>query len=77
MKTGGNAFRKTHGGQTLWEILKACKLLCLGNLVLREVMTHYKWAHEGLLWYRIPCSVCKILAMHASLRKAITYNFSK
>ena len=26
MKTGGNAFRKTHGGQSLWEILKACRL---------------------------------------------------
>ena len=24
MKTGGNAFRKTHGGHSLWEILKAC-----------------------------------------------------
>ena len=48
MKTGGNAFRKTHNGQTLWEILKACKLLGLGPNVHGPMRACYGVACHAL-----------------------------
>ena len=30
VKTGGNAFCKTHGGQSLWEVLEACASMLAG-----------------------------------------------